>query len=192
MKNEHYTIKQGADGQRVASFELVYDQYRDRVYRYCRHLCRSKEDAEDLAQTTFMRAYQSYALYCPDHPLLNWLLRIAKNAFLDSKRTQDRRPRTISESCFRDGEGLVAVLDERPNAEELLLRRESEANLKTEIEHLDPVSKQLVIEVHLKSTPIEHMASAFSMNRATVRSRLFRARRTLRTNMMASQTSMAA
>ena len=145
-----------------------------------------------MTQTTFLRAFQSYALYCPDHPLLNWLLRIAKNAFLDSKRTQNRRPKTISESCFREGEGLVAVLDERPNAEELLLRHESDSNLKEEIEHLDAVSKQLITEVHLKSTPIEQMAIAFSMNRATVRSRLFRARRTLRTNMMASQTSMAA
>ncbi len=67
-------------------FEQVYEQHRERIYRYIRHLVSDQELAEDLAQETFTRAFKALARMPEDLRMTPWLYRIATNVSYDALR----------------------------------------------------------------------------------------------------------
>src|SRR6201990_3762434 len=64
----------------------------DQVYRVARHLVGSKEDAEDLVQETYARAFRSWRSFSPGTNLRSWLLRILTNLNIDRGRRRQRQP----------------------------------------------------------------------------------------------------
>jgi len=70
----------------VPFFEQVYEQYRERIYRYIRRLVSDQELAEDLVQETFTRAYKALPRMPKDLRMSPWLYRIATNACYDTLR----------------------------------------------------------------------------------------------------------
>src|SRR6266536_3316351 len=64
----------------------------DQVYRVARHLAGSREEAEDLMQETYARAFRSWRTFTPGTNLRAWLLRILTNLNIDRGRRQQRRP----------------------------------------------------------------------------------------------------
>src|SRR6059036_201494 len=64
----------------------------DQVYRVARHLVGSREEAEDLMQETYARAFRSWRQYTPGTNLRAWLLRILTNLNIDRGRRQQRTP----------------------------------------------------------------------------------------------------
>src|SRR5438309_10160212 len=68
----------------------------DQVYRVARHLVGSREEAEDLMQETYARAFRSWRSFTPGTNLRAWLLRILTNLNIDRGRRQQRPPQTTS------------------------------------------------------------------------------------------------
>src|SRR5258705_2837061 len=68
----------------------------DQVFRVARHLVGSREEAEDLMQETYARAFRSWRSYTPATNLRAWLLRILTNLNIDRGRRQQRAPQTTS------------------------------------------------------------------------------------------------
>src|SRR6188474_3895833 len=68
----------------------------DQVFRVARHLVGSREEAEDLMQETYARAFRSWRSYTPGTNLRAWLLRILTNLNIDRGRRQQRAPQTTS------------------------------------------------------------------------------------------------
>src|ERR687884_1600957 len=66
----------------------------DQVYRVARRLVPSREEAEDLMQETYARAFRSWRSYTPGTNLRAWLLRILTNLNIDRARSRQRRPQT--------------------------------------------------------------------------------------------------
>src|SRR5437762_5976615 len=66
----------------------------DQVYRVARHLSNSREDAEELVQETYARAFRSWRSYTPGTNLRAWLLRILTNLNIDRGRRTQRAPQT--------------------------------------------------------------------------------------------------
>src|SRR5690349_24607951 len=66
----------------------------DQVYRVARHLANSREDAEELVQETYVRAFRSWASFQPGTNLRAWLLRILTNLNIDRGRRKQRTPDT--------------------------------------------------------------------------------------------------
>src|SRR6202171_1890233 len=73
----------------------------DQVYRVARHLAPSKDEAEDLVQETYARAFRSWKSYTPGTNLRAWLLRILTNLNIDRAR---RRQRTPEEQPLEEGD----------------------------------------------------------------------------------------
>src|SRR6266700_3186864 len=96
----------------------------DQVYRVARHLAGSREEAEDLMQETYARAFRSWRQFTPGTNLRAWLLRILTNLNIDRGRRQQRAPQTTS----LDGEvgdyflynKLAAAPDANPDEEHVL------------------------------------------------------------------------
>src|SRR3989440_8839174 len=68
----------------------------DQVYRVARHLAGSREEAEDLMQETYARAFRSWRTFTPGTNLRAWLLRILTNLNIDRGRRQQRAPQMTS------------------------------------------------------------------------------------------------
>src|ERR1700756_1530093 len=73
-------------------FEEEALELSDQVYRVARHLAGSREEAEDLVQETYARAFRSWRSYTPGTNLRAWLLRILTNLNIDRGRRQQRTP----------------------------------------------------------------------------------------------------
>ena len=79
------TARAGAREQRE-SFETLYELYHGRLLRYLWQLCGSHDQAEELAQETFVKAYTGLLTFRGESSAATWLFRIARNAYLDSLR----------------------------------------------------------------------------------------------------------
>lgn len=163
-----------------SSFEAVYRRSYKVIYRFTKGLCRTKEDAEDVTQETFARAYAAIEHFKHDRPIENWLIRIAQNTFLDHKRKERRRPITIQEAAQADDRGMDASEDTRPLPDAEVIRRELPRNLISAISRLDEDSRRLIFMAHVEQRPYSEIAEQLGLTLSTVRSRLHRACRKAR------------
>src|SRR5947208_17086565 len=85
-----------ADARDRVRFEEEALALSDQVYRVARHLAGSREDADELVQETYARAFRSWRSYTPGTNLRAWLLRILTNLNIDRGRRQQRAPQTTS------------------------------------------------------------------------------------------------
>src|SRR3954471_21238061 len=82
------------DARDRVRFEEEALELADQVYRVARRLVGSREEAEDLMQDTYARAFRSWQSYTPGTDLRAWLLRILTNLNIDKARARQRRPQT--------------------------------------------------------------------------------------------------
>src|SRR5713101_2738528 len=124
--------------RRSDDFGLLYERYLPRLYRYLLSRCGSREEAADLAQIVFSKAYDNLSRYRSDKaPFAAWLFRIARNAAADAHR---KRRTTVS----WDGlpEALTAANGAQPDA--IAEKRERLARLRTLLERIEPDKRELL------------------------------------------------
>lgn len=102
----------------LGPFEQIVSQYHSRVFSFLLRMVRHHHEAEDLTQQTFIKAYQAFASYEPDRPLLNWLLTIARNNALNFFRAQ--KPwEPLSEELPANGHSPDVAAEERDGTDYL-------------------------------------------------------------------------
>src|SRR2546421_6346369 len=107
-----------AEGARErVNFEEEALALADQVYRVARGVSRSKEEAEDLMQETYARAFRSWQSYTPGTNLRAWLLRILTNLNIDRGRRAQRAPET---QPLEEGDYYLfnRLAEQKPNADE--------------------------------------------------------------------------
>lgn len=146
---------------------VALDATVDRLYRAARALCGSREEAEDLVQETYVRVLSRPRFLRRDESL-PYLLKTLRNAFLEQRRRESRRPRAGTPP-----EGWEAG-DERSDArpEEALATRE----VFEAIAGLDGDFRDVLVAVDVAGLTYAETASAFRIPIGTVMSRLYRAR----------------
>ena len=124
---------------RPEAFGELYQRYLSRVYRYLRTRAASGDDARDLTQTVFLRAFTGLARYRRDRtPFAAWLFRIARNAAIDARRRQ--RP-TIPWELVTD----MATGEDRDSSPAVRVEeRERAAHLRMLIGRLDDHKRELL------------------------------------------------
>ncbi len=138
------TIENGADEALVAAaqadaaaFEAIYERYFPRVYRYLAARAASPEEAADLAQGVFLKAFDGLRGYRPGAtPFASWLFRIARNSAIDAHRRQ--RPTVPWEFV----PGFQPVAEDSP--EQSLLRAERLRELRAAMALLEPEKRDLL------------------------------------------------
>lgn len=91
MTPEHALVARAQHGD-TAAFAQIYDQHVDAIYRYVRLRVPTNEEAEDITEDVFLRAWEKLAGYRPQRPFRNWLYRIAQNRIIDVHRRQPQAP----------------------------------------------------------------------------------------------------
>ncbi|MFP4344632.1 MAG: RNA polymerase sigma factor [Anaerolineales bacterium] len=156
------------------AFALLVERYRAVVSRVARRIVRVSQEADDVAQETFMRAYDALRSYDPARPLGPWLYRIATNLSLNRLK---RRRLTTS----LDGEGeQLPLVDGTTGPEARVLEAEARERVRREVAALPEHYRRVVELRHVHGMSYEEIAEALDVPLGTVKVWLFRARKRLR------------
>jgi RNA polymerase sigma-70 factor (ECF subfamily) len=176
------------DPRRVASdardrvrFEEEALELADQVYRVARHLVGSKEEAEDLVQETYARAFRSWRSFQPGTNLRAWLLRILTNLNIDRGRRVQRTPdaQPLEEGDYF----LYNKLEEsagRPLEEEQVVERLSQHDVVAALSAVPHDFRDVLVLVDIGDFTYQDAAQILDIPIGTVMSRLHRARRILK------------
>jgi len=152
----------------------LYERYVDRIYAYLRARAASPEEAADLTQQVFLRAFDAVAHYQPGRAsFATWLFRIARNAATDAHR---RRKPTVSWDMLPAP--LQPVAEDDPEAG--ALRAETHARLRAMLERCDARTRELLVLRYAAGLSIAEIAPIVGKSEAAVKKGLTRALRTLR------------
>jgi RNA polymerase sigma-70 factor, ECF subfamily len=153
----------------------------DQVYRVARGLVGSREEAEDLVQDTYARAFRSWQQFTPGTNLRAWLLRILTNLNIDRARRQRRRPET---QPLEEGDYfLYNKLEQQagqPLEEEEVVERLSQHDIVSALSAVPHDFRDVLVLVDIGDFSYADAAQILDIPVGTVMSRLHRARRVLK------------
>jgi RNA polymerase sigma-70 factor, ECF subfamily len=153
----------------------------DQVYRVARHLAGSREDAEELVQETYARAFRSWRSFQPGTNLRAWLLRILTNLNIDRGRRQQRAPQMqpleandyfLYDRLADGGDGITD--------EERVVERLSQDDIVTALSAVPHDFRDVLVLVDLGEFSYQDAAQILDIPVGTVMSRLHRGRRILK------------
>jgi RNA polymerase sigma-70 factor (ECF subfamily) len=178
-------IEQLKTGDLLAFDKLVADRSGE-IYGLLYRLTEDSEEARDLTQETFLRAFQNIARFRGDSDLKTWLYRIAINQARNRWRWWRRRRKdfTVSIDAETD-DGIPAlanslIADGGNNPERESLARERETLLRTALRSLAPSYREAVVLRDIQGLTYEEIATALDITVGTVKSRISRGRDELR------------
>jgi RNA polymerase sigma-70 factor (ECF subfamily) len=180
--SEELMLVNAARGGDVASFEKLVRKYDRNVFRIANHITQNREDAEDVVQDAFLKAFMNLGQFQGQSKFYTWLVRIAVNEAL--MRLRRRRPeRMVSlDEDFNTGEDTIPreVADWSPNPEQLYNQSELREILQKTIQGLPPSFRTVFVLRDVEGLSTEETADALNLSIPAVKSRLLRARLQLR------------
>ena len=178
---EEARLVEAAQAGDQAAFTAIVQMHQRRVYALVYGLTRVHEDADDLAQETFVRAWQAIDRFRVGEPLYPWLARIARNLAYSLFRSRKRRPESSIEPLVEAG--FQWGVDDDPA--EHAAHGQMQENLNAAFAELSE-DHRAVLELRvLKGLSYDEIAKALGVPAGTVMSRLSRARRELRARLEA-------
>ena len=181
-------MDESQDAQRLAAeardrvrFEEDALALADQVYRVARHLANSREEAEELVQETYVRAFRSWSSFQPGTNLRAWLLRILTNLNIDRGRRQQRAPQTQALEAndyylydkLADDDGGVSDADR-------VVERLSQDDIVSALAEVPHDFRDAIVLVDIGDFSYQDAAQILDIPIGTVMSRLHRGRRILK------------
>jgi RNA polymerase sigma-70 factor, ECF subfamily len=178
--DEQFSIRAAQKGD-VAAFNQLVRAYQAQVFRTAYRVLGDQAGAEDAAQDAFISAYKHLRDF-RGGSFKAWLLRIVTNACYDQLRVKQRRPTASLDALLLDPEnpapGVDRAAPETP--QDFAERQELGAAIQRGLDTLPPDQRATVVLVDIEGLSYDEVAHATGANVGTVKSRLSRARATLR------------
>lgn len=163
----------------INEFEKLVTAYEKNVYNLALRMVGDPEDAADMTQETFIKAYRSLNSFRGDSKFSVWLYRIASNVCLDFLRSRSRRPQVSLSREDEDGQTLIDLPDLSQNPEEQLMKKLSMEAVRCGLEQLPPQQRQILVLRELGGLSYSELAQTLGLEEGTVKSSIFRARKRL-------------
>ena len=163
------------------AFETLVLEHQNKVYSLALRMVGNEEDARDMAQEAFIRAYGSLAGFRGDSKFSVWLYRLTSNICIDFLRSRGKK-RTVSMTWAGDeGEdaGELEIPDETWSPENQLERSLTRESVRRGLESLSPQYREILLLREINGLSYAEIAGALSLEEGTVKSRIFRARKKL-------------
>ena len=179
--DESALVAKAREGDTTAFNELV-NHYERKIFRLAKHITQNDEDAEDVLQETFLKAYEHLKDFQGQSKFYTWIVRIAVNESLMKLRKR-KSDRTVPlDEPVDTGEDTVvreiAVWEENP--EQQYSREELGGILEEAVEGLRPAFRTVFVLRDIEELSTEETAEALGISVPAVKSRLLRARLQLR------------
>ncbi|MCK4771741.1 MAG: sigma-70 family RNA polymerase sigma factor [Candidatus Latescibacteria bacterium] len=158
------------------AYEPIVRAYEGRLYGVALSLVRNTEDARDLVQDTFVRAFKSMDLYDPERPFLGWVLSVCRNICIDFLRRR------------RFGRSLEGDQDEKPlqisdpgaQTDRSLLDKETRSLIWKALGQLSDEHREVLVLKDMQDLEYGEIAEILNIPQGTVASRAYYARQALR------------
>lgn len=188
--DEKTIIEQVLAGDNNAFGQLV-ELYQDRVYNLALRMCGNQDDAFDLSQEAFFRAWRGLSGFQFESAFSTWLFRLTSNVCLDWLRAKKRRP-TVSLTTVddEDQEVQMELPDPGKSPEELLLAAEDREALAKAMNQLPVEYRQILTLRAIDDLSYTQIAEILKLREGTVKSRLNRARAALRKKLLQNGNKM--
>ncbi len=173
------------EGDEEAFRELVR-RYSDPLTSFAWRMLNDRDKAVDVAQETFINVFTHAGGYRPVASFAGWLYRIAYNLAINEIRRQKRQPATsldAAESPDVPGRPALQIRDETDSAEEGLLGTERRDLVRRCVASLPPKYRGAIVMKDMEGLTFEEIAGILGCPESTVKSRVMRARRMLRTRL---------
>jgi RNA polymerase sigma-70 factor (ECF subfamily) len=181
---DHDLIALAASGSEKAYRELL-DRYQRPVFSLIYRMVRDREQAEDLAQETFVKVFNHIESFNPKYKFSSWIFKIASNLTIDALRKKDLK--TVSLDGSRNAETpdevdatRITVESRDENPEEFLEAKELGEEIERAIGQLRPEYRQAILLRHVEGRPYEEIAEIMGVPLGTVKTFIHRARGELR------------
>ena len=153
---------------------------RGRAFHVARSLVGSQDDAMEMCQEAFMKAFRARASYDPAQPFLPWFHRILRNTCFSFLRKQRRIRQTSLNGVDEDGEGVdYEIIDLGPGPEARVLEDERARLLRGALERLSARDREILALRQFQELSYKEIANSLDIPEGTVMSRLYHARRRL-------------
>ncbi len=159
------------------AFSLIVDRYQSRVFGFARRMLRSNEDAEDVTQEVFVRAFENMHRFDGRASLSTWLFKIASNLCIDRARRKGRRPEEVplffgSPEVSSPGH----FIDFRSDPEGSVVAGEMAETIEIAIGKLSPKLRGVLLLHDVEELSYDEISQIVGIPVGTVKSRLFLAR----------------
>src|SRR5271166_3504180 len=179
---DELALVQAAKGGNVEAFEDLVRRYDRNVFRIAQHITQNREDAEDVVQDAFLKAYSNLHQFQGQSKFYTWLVRIAVNeALMRLRRRRPERMVSLDEEVKTEDDSLPReVADWSPNPEQMYSQSELRDILTRTIQGLPPGFRTVFVLRDVEGLSTEETAQALELSIPAVKSRLLRARLQLR------------
>jgi RNA polymerase sigma-70 factor, ECF subfamily len=167
-------VSAAMEGDQDSFAEIVYT-FQDSVYNLCYRLLSERTEAEDAAQETFLRAYSNLHRYDPERPFKTWLLTIASNHCIDRLRKRRATFLSIDEPI----PATLSLSSDDPLPEQVAMNRERSKRIQELLNELGPDDRAAIVLRYWYDYSYIEIADILETTESAIKSRLFRARRTL-------------
>lgn len=163
----------------VTDFDRLVRDHHRRAFGFAYRMTGNREDAEDLTQEAFLRAFRALDRYDPERPFDRWLYRIITNLFIDRLRS---RPASLPLSLdipieSDDGDQVFSdIADDTADPSYIVMRETMDERLQNALNALPPQFRETVILTDVEGLSYDEAAELLNCAVGTIRSRLHRAR----------------
>ena len=180
--SEELSLVQAAKKGDVGAFGELVKRYDRNVFRIALHITQNREDAEDVVQDAFLKAYENLEQFQGQSKFYTWLVRIAVNeALMKLRRRRPERMVSLDQEVQTEEDSMPReVADWSPNPEQLYNQAELRDILDKTIHGLPPSFRTVFVLRDVEGLSTEETAQALELSVPAVKSRLLRARLQLR------------
>jgi len=174
-QQDNIYITKVLEGDRNA-FAYLVDKYKTMVYSLALRLVKDREEAEEISQDAFIKAYQSLASFKGKAKFSSWLYRIVYNTAISKLRKQPAGRVSLDESTISD----TLYVDSKENYD-TLSAGERKKYLEKALDSLDSDEKMFVILYYYEDQDLDEIASIAGLTKTNTKVKLFRARKKMLT-----------
>jgi RNA polymerase sigma-70 factor (ECF subfamily) len=180
--SDELALVEAAKAGDTSAFEELVRRYDRNVFRIAQHITQNREDAEDVVQDAFVKAYTNLKQFQGQSKFYTWLVRIAVNeALMKLRRRRPERTVSLDEDVKTEDDSVPReVADWSPNPEQQYTQAELREILDRTIHGLPPTFRTVFVLRDVEGLSTEETAEALSLSVPAVKSRLLRARLQLR------------
>lgn len=173
-------INDALEGDQRA-YDVLIKKYRGSVYNLVYRMIENRQEAEDIVQETFIKAFNALKTFNEEFAFSTWLFKIATNNCIDTLRKRKLQTYSLDTPVqTKDGEVSRDFADERYSPEQSTISSESTSIILDSVESL-PKKYQLVINMrHKEDRSYEEISELLEIPIGTVKARIFRAREILK------------
>lgn len=161
------------------AFEELVLKYEKTVYNLALRMVGDRDDAFDMTQEAFIKAYGSLSSFRGDSKFSVWIYRITTNVCLDFLRSKSRKQQVSLTVSDDDEDAQLDIPDPKADPEQQLIKKISMQSVEEGLKTLPDKQRQILVMRELCGMSYAEIGKALSIEEGTVKSRIFRARKRL-------------